>query len=144
MTKIRRNAADESGAKGQIPRKTILVVDDEATIRNILVQVLRLRGYRVLSAMNGVDALKILRDPQDCIDVLITDLMMPLMTGKELIETVLTSHPHVKPICLSASSTVLSLNRSVLFLPKPFSLQAIVESVREVLDSALPNAKMTG
>jgi DNA-binding NtrC family response regulator len=144
MTKIRKNTADGSGVECQDHRKTILVVDDEATIRNILVQVLRLRGYRVLSAMNGVDALRILGDPQERIDVLITDLMMPLMCGNELIEIVLMSRPEVKPICLSASSAAVSLNRAVLFLPKPFSLQAIVASVQEALGSTLPNAKMTG
>jgi len=76
--------------------------------------------------------------------VLITDLMMPLMSGEELIDLTLNLRPDVKPICLSAASSGVSLNRAVLFVPKPFSLRTIIEAVKEVLGAAIPLAKMTG
>jgi two-component system, cell cycle sensor histidine kinase and response regulator CckA len=124
--------------------KTILVVDDAATIRNILVQVLRLQGYNVLSAMNGADALRLIEESTEPIDVLVTDLMMPLMGGEELIAKTALIRPEIRVICLSASLTEVTLNRAVLFLPKPFSLSAIVRSVGQVLGCAFQQGKKTG
>lgn len=124
--------------------KTILVVDDEATIRNILVQVLRMQGYRVLSAVNGADALRTILDTPERIDVLITDLAMPVMGGEELIQYAAALRPEMKTICLSAGFSEVSLSLAVLFLPKPFSLQAIIRSVQQALGGANRADTMTG
>lgn len=115
-------------------RHRILVVDDDATIRNILVQVLKLQGYEVHAACNGAEAFQKFSDDEHAFDVLVTDLMMPLMTGKELIDKARAIHPSLRVICLSASFSEASLDRSVLFLPKPFSLRAITALVKSALE----------
>lgn len=125
-------------------RKTLLVVDDQATIRNILTQVLKLEGYRVLSAVNGVDALEAAAGNDGKIDVLITDLSMPIMGGEELIQRLTDVRPETKVICLSAAFTKVSLQQAVLFLPKPFSLKDVVAMVKGVLDGSIQLRSMAG
>ena len=115
-------------------QKTLLVVDDEATIRTILVQVFKQAGYRVLCASNGVQAMEVVNALPDPIDVLITDMTMPLMEGDELIERATAVRPGLKVICLSAAFSAVSLEKSVLFLPKPFGLKAVVSLVRSALE----------
>ena len=119
-------------------RKTLLVVDDQATIRNILTTVLKMEGYEVLSATHGLDALQVASGKQGKIDVLITDLSMPYMGGEELIQKLTAVRPETKVICLSAAFTKVSLEQAVLFLPKPFSIRAVVAMVKGVLDGTLP------
>src|SRR5579872_3286323 len=133
-TRIRER--QDAGAKDseQVARRRILVVDDDPTIRNILVQVLRLQGYEVEAASNGAEALERWSGDPERFDVLITDLMMPLMTGKELIERVRVLQPDVRVICLSATYSDTWLDLSVLFVPKPFSLRGIVALVKSALE----------
>src|SRR5258706_386784 len=76
--------------------RRILVVDDDPTIRNILVQVLKLQGYEVEAACNGADALGHCTGIARPFDVLITDLMMPIMDGKELIARVRDLTPDIR------------------------------------------------
>ena len=126
-------------------RKTLLVVDDQATIRNILVQVLKLEGYQVQCAVDGLDALEVASAIPGKIDVLVTDLSMPRMGGEELIKTLTAARPETRVICLSAAFTKVSLAEDVLFLPKPFSLKTLVSMVKGVLDGSLPRRQsMTG
>src|SRR5882672_3041347 len=80
---------------GENTCRRILVVDDDPTIRNILVQILKLQGYEVEAACNGADALTHCSAEIRPFDVLITDLMMPLMDGKELIGRVRVLYPDV-------------------------------------------------
>ena len=115
-------------------QKTLLVVDDEATIRTILVQVFKQAGFRVLCASNGVQAMEVVNGIPEPIDVLITDMTMPLMAGDELIERATAVRPELKVICLSAAFTAVSLTKAVIFLPKPFELKAIVALVRSALE----------
>ena len=126
-------------------RKTLLVVDDQATIRNILVQVLKLEGYQVRSAIDGVDALQVASEVPGKIDVLLTDLSMPRMGGEELIQRLTGLRPETRVICLSAGFTKVSLAEDILFLPKPFSLKTLVSMVKGVLDGSLSGRQsMTG
>lgn len=118
-------------------RKTLLVVDDQATIRNILIQVLKLEGYRVLSAVDGQDALEAASRNSGRIDLLITDLQMPVMGGEELIRKLTAERPETRVICLSAGLSEVSLSQDVLFLPKPFVLKELTATVRGVLDGTL-------
>jgi CheY-like chemotaxis protein len=133
-TRIRER--QDAGAKDseEKPRRRILVVDDDPTIRNILVQVLRLQGYEVEAASNGAEALEQWSGDSKRFDVLITDLMMPLMTGKELIERVRAVQPDIRVICLSATYSDTWLDLSALFVPKPFSLRGIVALVNSALE----------
>ena len=124
-------------------RKTLLVVDDQATIRNILVQVLKLEGYDVLSGVHGADALQKASEHEGRIDVLITDLMMPYMGGEELIRRLTEARPETRVICLSASFERVVLNRDVLFLPKPFELRSLVSSVEKILNGTIRKDAMS-
>ena len=134
----------QNGCKPEPLRKTILVVDDQATIRNILTQVMRLQGYTVLSAIDGLDALKIVLDTPGRIDVLITDLSMPRMGGEELIEHTALLRPEMKTICLSAAFSSVSLKQAVLFLPKPFSLGTLTSMVKSAFEGTVRKDAMTG
>lgn len=125
-------------------RKTILVVDDQATIRNILVQILKVEGFQVLSASHGGDALETASRTSGRIDVLITDLSMPVMGGEELIRRLTAERPDTRVICLSAGFSKVSLSQDVLFLPKPFSIKSLVSVVRGMLDGPPGTNSMTG
>ena len=124
--------------------RRILVVDDDPTIRNILVQVLKLQGYEVEAACNGADALGHCTGIARPFDVLITDLMMPLMDGKELIGRVRVLYPDVRVLCLSATYSSTWLDLSVLFVPKPFSLRGIVALVKSALEGTRWREAETG
>jgi len=144
-TRVRwSNAAAAAGDTGLRPRRRILVADDDATIRNIIVQVLKLQGYEVDAATNGTEALELCAAAPRPYDVLVTDLMMPLMGGKELIERARGLEPALRVICLSASFSEASLDCSVLFLPKPFSLRAIVALVKSALEQTRRRQAETG
>jgi CheY-like chemotaxis protein len=138
-TNIRRIDGD---GPAQGSHRSILVVDDDATIRNILVQVLKLQGYDVLAATNGVEAFELCE--HRAFDVLITDLMMPLMGGRELIQKARLLQPALRVICLSASFSEAWLDLSVLFLPKPFSLRSIVSLVKAALENTKRREAKTG
>ncbi|HLY72875.1 MAG TPA: response regulator [Planctomycetota bacterium] len=133
-TRIRERQGAEGREETKQPDRRILVVDDDATIRNILVQILKLQGYQVEAACNGAEALDRCSPGVQPFDVLITDLMMPLMGGKELIERVRGQHPDIRVICLSATYSDTWLDLSVLFVPKPFSLRGIVALVKSALE----------
>ncbi|HVR85346.1 MAG TPA: response regulator [Planctomycetota bacterium] len=128
-----RQGADSSDGSDQAHRR-ILVVDDDPTIRNILVQVLKLQGYEVESASNGAEALEHCPGNSRPFDVLITDLMMPIIGGRELIERVRVLQPDIRVVCLSATYSDTWLDLSVLFVPKPFSLRGIVAIVKSALE----------
>src|SRR6185295_3421755 len=102
--------------------------------RTILVTVFKQAGYRVLCASNGVQAMEVINATPDPIDVLITDMTMPLMGGDELIERATAVRPELKVVCLSAAFSAVSLTKAVLFLPKPFELKAVVALVRSTLE----------
>jgi len=140
MTKRRPAPEPAAGAKSAPGRKVILVVDDQAVLRTILSHVLTQRGYQVLTAVNGLDAIQTIVAYPASIDVLITDLMMPIMGGEELLEYAAVLRPQMKAICLTATVTDVSLQRAVLTLPKPFSLEAIAGSVAGVLAVAAPDS----
>ncbi len=133
MTSVPPIPTPEGEAKAGPVRRTILVVDDQEVLRNILIHVLTRQGYQVLSATDGLDALRTIVAYPGKIDIVITDLMMPIMDGDEFLEYLAVLRPRMKAICLSAASSEVSLRRAVLTLPKPFSLQGVVRTVTEVL-----------
>lgn len=120
--------------------ETILVVEDEATVRDLSVYMLKRQGYNVLQASNGEDALKLALDFSDKISLLLTDTVMPKMSGNVLAEKFRVSFPDTKILFTSGYTDKdffqSGMRESVIdFIPKPFSAAELARKVRLVLDS---------
>ena len=117
---------------------TILVVEDEAGIRALVQKFLRKHGYEILEASNGEEALAVLRAHRGSIDLLITDMIMPNMGGRQLVEQLQSQGRELKILYISGYTEDLSVYESELppgsaFLPKPFTLSALLDKVRGLL-----------
>jgi two-component system, cell cycle sensor histidine kinase and response regulator CckA len=120
--------------------ETVLVAEDEDSVRNLTQRVLERAGYSVLLARNGVEALEISERHQGPIDLLVTDMVMPSMNGRQLYERLVAVRPDLRVVYLSGytDSTVLRsglLDDTAKFLQKPFTGSALARRVRDTLDS---------
>lgn len=119
------------------PRSTILVVDDEAGVRVMVARMLSLNGYAVVSAQSGEEALAIVQDYAAPIDLVLTDVRMPEMSGPELVERLTKLRPGIRVMYMSAySRDVLPpgvQDTDVPFLTKPFTMRTLALSVTETL-----------
>ena len=117
----------------------ILVVDDEASIRDSSKTILETYNYRVLTARDGIDAIAIYSQHQDEIDLVLMDIMMPSMDGKVAIRTLQKINPQVKIIAVSGLVTreiSSELDDSCLtFLAKPYSTEALLKIIHQVISS---------
>jgi PAS domain S-box-containing protein len=118
--------------------ETILLVEDEESVRQLVRETLTARGYRVLEASNGNAALALAAGRSDTIHLVITDIVMPGLSGHELVEQLLPARPGIKVLYFSgyaedAFPTALSSTTQSAFLQKPFTLQSLSRKVREVL-----------
>ena len=121
--------------------ETILLVEDDPQLRELSSSVLAHCGYKVLIAGQPEDALAICRSNQRDIRLLITDVIMPSMNGRQLAEQILQISPDVRVLYISGYTNNAIVHYGVLdaglwFLPKPFTLSALIAKVREVLDSS--------
>jgi CheY-like chemotaxis protein len=119
--------------------ETILLVEDEDQVRNVARTILQRRGYEVLEARNGVDALRVCEAHAGPIHLVVTDVVMPEMGGRELGERVAVLHPAAKVLYMSGYTDDAIVRQGVLdegapFLQKPLTPAALVKKVREVLD----------
>ncbi|MDH4163786.1 MAG: response regulator [Nitrospirota bacterium] len=119
--------------------ETVLLVEDQPDVLRSVQQLLETLGYRVLTAGNGNAALDVLQGDGASIDILISDVIMPGMNGRELYEILRQTHPAIKVLFLSGySADVISthgvLDKGMNVLRKPFSIQDLSEKVRQVLD----------
>ena len=113
----------------------VLLVEDEAPVRAFASRALRLRGYTVLEAESAEQALKALEDPTLCVDVFVTDVVMPGMDGPSWVKRALVDRPNVKVIFVSGyAEDALAENQARIpnsvFLPKPFSLNDLTATVQ--------------
>jgi len=118
--------------------ETVLLVEDEASVRELVRETLQAKGYNVLEAENGNAALQIVGQLSHPVAMLITDVVMPGMSGRELSARLCASHPDTKVLYLSGYTEDAIIHEGVLepgtaFLQKPFTLQALARKVREVL-----------
>jgi signal transduction histidine kinase len=128
---------------GPLPRgtETLLVVEDEPSLRHLARGVLETQGYEVLSAANGQDALRVVREHTGSpIRLVVTDVIMPLMGGKVMAEWLKTTHPDLKILFTSGYTDDVithqeALEPGVAFLPKPYAPAALVNKVRRLLDN---------
>lgn len=118
-------------------RQTILVVEDEENIRNLIVSVLGSAGYALLQAANGADALELCVHSPRKLDLMITDCAMPLMSGVELIGKAFVVKPEMRVIMLSGKDPETFREiRGVSVLPKPFTIKGLLARIKEVLGQA--------
>lgn len=120
--------------------ETVLVVEDETAVLGLARQILEEQGYQVLVAGNGPEALQVGQEQGRIIDLLLTDVVMPGMNGRELAERLRPHQPGMKVLYMSGYSddALASRNlpgRGLHFLAKPFSMDHLVRKVRAVLDA---------
>ena len=119
-------------------RETILLVEDEPGLRMLMHRVLQQHGYVILNAANVTEALEIARGRQTPIDLLVTDVVMPGLSGPELAQRVVVSQPAIKLLYVSGFADVAAealRHRHAPLLAKPFTALTLAERVRACLDS---------
>jgi len=131
---VKRSPAATEGSE------TVLLVEDEYSVRALVKETLKMRGYTVIEASDGESALKMMAESGSNVALLITDVVMPGMSGMELASKISQANPHIKVLFLSgyAEDTVIhegGLGPGMAFLQKPFTLQNLARKVREVLQS---------
>lgn len=123
--------------------ETVLLVEDDPSVRRLVREILANKGYDVLEAPSGEEALEICDRHTGTIDLLLTDLVMPKMSGIELTDRVATVHPEAKPLVMTGytdSSPFADLaNFRAGYLEKPFTPDVLARKVREVLESKHSN-----
>ncbi len=130
---------EPSAAVVRRPRQaTLLVVEDAADIRQLITQALRESGYEVLVATQGVEALELSETHEGPIHLLLTDVVMPQMGGGELARRLQARRPEMRVLYMSGyTENVIAthgvLKAGVAFLPKPFTLEALIQKVEEAL-----------
>ncbi|OIP59295.1 MAG: hypothetical protein AUK38_06255 [Nitrospirae bacterium CG2_30_41_42] len=122
--------------------ENILLVDDEEEVLNFIRDILETHGYKVLPAKNPLAAIDIFKKLGSEIHLVISDIVMPLMDGKELIKTLRTIKPDIRIIAVSGFSDE-AVNKDILkiddFLKKPFEINQLLSKVRHVLDTGIRN-----
>ena len=119
--------------------ETILLAEDEDVVRKLTCEVLEMYGYRVLEAANGGSALLICERETEPIDLLLTDVVMPEMSGRELADRLLKIRPEMKILFMSGYTDNTISHQGILeegenFIQKPFSPESLALKVREILD----------
>ena len=130
---------DAAALRGE---ETVLLVEDEDVVRNLSKEILETYGYSVLVAANGREGLRVGKEFQGQIDLVITDVIMPLMSGREMAEGLKTIRPDTRVLFMSGFTDDAIVHHGVLdekvfFLQKPFSPEALAGKAREVLDQVV-------
>jgi len=139
--------SDKQGSSGedvlefisaQIGTETILLVEDDQRVRELTLALLKQQGYHVLSAENGHEAIEILKSFQGRIDLLLTDVVMPEMNGKELYEVIHRISPDINVLFMSGYTNEIIaqhgvLEEGIVFIQKPFTIHALASKIREAL-----------
>jgi CheY-like chemotaxis protein len=112
------------------------VVEDEDAVRSSLCRILERHGYRVLDARNGVEALRVVAGHLEAIDLVLTDVVMPEMGGRELAEWIAGARPEARVVFMSGYTGGARVRGGVPLVQKPFSAAEVVRVVGEVLASA--------
>jgi CheY-like chemotaxis protein/two-component sensor histidine kinase len=121
-------------------KETILLVEDEAGVRSLARLILEKQGYKVLDAKNGEEAVILSRNFAGIIDIMVTDTVMPKMSGPQLAQHLTASRPKMKVLYLSGYTDDAVVHHGIIdpdtpFLQKPFTADGLTNKVRELLDS---------
>jgi two-component system, cell cycle sensor histidine kinase and response regulator CckA len=147
---VKAEAAQPHAANGATPpsearpradltgQGTILLVEDEEGLRSLNARGLRSRGYSVIEASNGVEAMEALEEKDGAVDLVVSDVVMPEMDGPTLLKAMRDRNPNLKIIFVSgyaedAFEKSLPENEQFAFLPKPFTLTQLVAAVKETM-----------
>ena len=122
----------------RLSKATILVVDDEVSLRQLLVRQLRSDGYTVLEAGYGMEALEVARNSPEPVHLVLSDIRMPGMLGTELARRLVAEHPEVRVVLMSAHpvdelTTISDRRGTITVLSKPFDGQTMLALVKLVL-----------
>lgn len=121
--------------------ETILLVDDEPAIRQLIERALSAKGYTVLVAENGNDALEVADRHRAPIHLVVSDVAMPEMDGRQLFHKLRTWYPTIRFLFISGqmegAGADVSIDGRTAFLPKPFSMELLLKFVRFVIDGDL-------
>ena len=127
-----------------LPRgsETILLVEDEALVRSLVDKFLRSQGYRVLSAALGSEAVQLAADGSEHIDLLVSDVILPNMNGRQIYEKLTQTRPDLRVLFMSGYTENIIAPHGVLeagfyFVQKPFSLKELARKIREALGDAV-------
>jgi DNA-binding NtrC family response regulator len=118
----------------------VLLVEDELQVRNLTERLLMMAGYRVLSAASATEALALTMDHRGVIDLLLTDVVMPVMSGCQLAKDLCGQRPELRVLYMSGYDNNIINNYGVFepetnFLAKPFSPEQLLGKIREALES---------
>jgi two-component system, cell cycle sensor histidine kinase and response regulator CckA len=136
VTQTRPRAADVLAGGSE----TILLVEDQEGVRNLISEVLRKNGYSVLPAGSGAEALRLMQERCGQIDLVLTDVVMPQMGGRQLVALIAGQYPGTKVLMMSGYAEEFAITEKitgvdVYFLDKPFTPEALLSTVRNVLDA---------
>jgi signal transduction histidine kinase/ActR/RegA family two-component response regulator len=139
-------APPESAPRGS---ETLLVVEDEEAVRQLMAVILRSQGYHVLLARSGEEGIELARRVDGAIDLVVTDVVMPGIGGREMVEGLRRHRPGLRALFLSgyADDTILRhgvSSEQVPFLGKPFSAAALLSKIRDLLDARDRDATANG
>jgi two-component system, cell cycle sensor histidine kinase and response regulator CckA len=114
----------------------VLVVDDDAVVRDVISAHLEASGYDVLTASNGLEAVQVFQSCLNLIDLVLIDLIMPIMSGHEAARLIWSAKPDAKVICMSGYSDAPPPGEAV-FLAKPFKFDALERAIVQAIASPL-------
>jgi two-component system cell cycle sensor histidine kinase/response regulator CckA len=128
----------EPSHQGRSQGETVILVEDEAQVRDLTARMIKRLGYTVLTAANGEEALALSQTHPGKISLLVTDVVMPFKSGKQVADALLATRPDLRVLYLSGytENTVVNygvLDSSVDFLAKPFSREALARKIRDIL-----------
>ncbi|HUI79369.1 MAG TPA: response regulator [Bryobacteraceae bacterium] len=131
--------AAESGSEHLEGSETVLLVEDEARVRKLIVDVLTDRGYKVLEATRGQEAIRICRTHKGNIDLALVDVVMPELSGPDVVKRMAPLKPAMRVLFISGYTDEALIHHGIMrsgaaFLQKPFLPDVLVRKVREVLD----------
>lgn len=139
-TAVSFDDVSRSKAMPRTGHETILLVEDESTVRRLATRDLSSLGYRVLEAGHGDEALTIYEKEGGAVDLVLTDVVMPIMGGVELVKRLRERNPDIRVLYMSGFTEDLQLNgatggSSAPLILKPFTIEALAAEVRRVLDA---------
>jgi DNA-binding NtrC family response regulator len=136
MESLPETAKDQASERGH---ETILLVEDEPAILSTTAQILASMGYQVVAARTPVEAIHLAQEHYGEIHLLLTDVVMPEMNGRDLAKNILATRPNLKRLFMSGYTANVIAHHGVLddgvnFIQKPFSKEQLCAEVREALD----------